>query len=254
MSFIKPFVCLVLTITASYCVRFNKPELRVLRDYMKDIYERNPTDSHDKKWFSSSDDSYGYVAYDASRNNIVVALRGTATQKNMLNNFKLQLSPYQGCRYCKVHEGFFKTYSSSKKFIMDAVQRFHAEHPSATLYVTGYSLGSVQATYCAVDLHNAGLRPNLLTFGSPRPGNKEFANYTNHLLLHELNYRVTYANDAVTAMPLKSLRYQHVGTDVNFKLNRVDYTIELPLFSDKTYRFRPYNLFDHMRSNYEKLN
>jgi len=250
----KVFVCLALAITACHCIRFNKPEMRVVRDYMKDIYEKKPTDTRDKKWFSTSADSYGYIAYDRSRNNIVVALRGTVTLKNMQHNWKLQLVPYNLCDDCKVHKGFYDTYETSKKFIIDTVQKFYTEHSTANLYVTGYSLGAAQAAYCAVDLYNVGYKPNLLTFGSPRPGNKQFADYTNQLLLNELNYRVTYANDAVAAMPLKSLSYQHVGTDVNFKLNGVDYTIELPLFSDKTYNFRPYNLLDHLRPNYEKLN
>jgi len=249
----KVFVCLALAITACHCIQFNKTEMRVVQEYMKDIYEKNPTDTRDKKWFNTNTDSYGYVAYDRYRNNIAVAFRGTVTPKNVENIWKLKQVPYLRCNGCTVHEGFFETYESSKQFVIDTVQKFYSEHPTANLYVTGFSLGGGQAVLCAVDLYNVGFKPNLLTFGSPRPGNKQFADYTNHLLLGVLNFRVTYASDAVAVLPLKLLGYKQVGTNVNFKRNGVDYTIERP-FSDKVYNFRPYNLIDHNKQKYLSLN
>ena len=59
--------------------------------------------------------------------------------------------------------------------------------------VLGHSLGGALAYVCAVDIHLATKNPNIrvLTIGSPRPGNKDFANYFNNkgLLLAE------YPND-----------------------------------------------------------
>ena len=252
---------LVLIAVFLFCVygdddlNFDRNEFRIMRDYMDQIYEGNPQNSTDWKWFHTDKHAYGYVAYDSARDHIMIAFRGTMTTINMFQNIKFNLIPYSICdslNACKVHKGFVETYKTAKKYIFKNFKIFRNLHPNAKIYVTGYSLGAAQAGLCALELSLLGHQVNLMTFGSPRIGNKEFASFANNNLKGE-NYRVTFENDAVTALPIKAFGYHHIGTEVNFnKKNEIK--MELPKYSDKTFHFRPYNLIDHLRTNYIGIN
>ena len=104
---------------------------------------------------------------------------------NMQQNWKLDLIPYPKCgalSTCKVHKGFVETYNSAKQFVFEQVKKFKTQYPRSKIYVTGYSLGAAQAVYCALELNLAGYDTDLLTFGSPRPGNKAFADFVNQYM------------------------------------------------------------------------
>ncbi len=80
-----------------------------------------------------------------------------------------------------LHAGFYVSYNNSmlEPNITAAVRKMHAEHPNAPLYAIGHSMGAALATICAMDVKfKVGLRDvRLYTFGSPRVGNLEFANF-----------------------------------------------------------------------------
>ena len=82
------------------------------------------------------------------------------------------------------------------------------EQGSLPLYITGHSLGAAMATLAA-----SRLAPNkvqaLVTFGSPRVGNRRFV--ANLFVDH---YRVINNNDAVTKVPLWIMGYRHHGRPV----------------------------------------
>ena len=221
---------------------------------MNRIYGKNQHNSTDTKWFHTHKHAYGYVAYDRARNIIIIAFGGTKSLINMQQNIKLDLIPYAPCFdmiLCKFHKGFLETYMTAKEYIFKNFKIFQSLHPNAKIYVTGFSLGAPQVDLCAIELSLLGHRENLMTFGSPRVGNKEFASFANNNL-KDANYRVTVANDAVTAMPIKAFGYHHIGTEVNFNQNS-KYKIEEPKYSDKTFSFRPYHILDHFWVNYNKL-
>ncbi|XP_066913172.1 uncharacterized protein [Clytia hemisphaerica] len=137
-------------------------------------------------------------------------------------------------------------YQSSRKFIFEQVKRYKQRYRNAKIYVTGYSLGAAQAVYCALELNLAGYDTYLLTFGSPRPGNKAFADFVNRHLGSK-NYRITYGKDLVAHFP-SAERYHHVGIEVNFGKGG-GYAIRAQFSDDKKH-----TAYDHSRSNYENLN
>eukprot|EP00111_Clytia_hemisphaerica_P006828 TCONS_00019733-protein len=229
---------------------FTSQNFRMVLNYMKDLDNSKPLYVDYVKTFKTHQHSIGYVGYDSKHKNIVVAFAGSQTLLNWLNNLNLQLVPYSVCSKCQVHPGFMRTYTSAKKMIFEQVKMLDAKYPGSKIYVTGYSLGAAQAVYCALELNLAGYDTDLLTFASPRPGNKAFADFVNKNLGRN-NYRVTYAADTINVIPGKPYGYYHVGTEVNFK-RWGGYQVVLPRFSDK-YHPRPYNIFDHFPSNYKKL-
>ena len=113
-----------------------------------------------------------------------VSFRGTVISDsdwaNSLVDFAFRLVPYAGCRGCRVHEGFLAAYTALAPAVLVGVQSAlplsaagaMSEKP---LLVTGHSLGGAMATIAAFELALLGYNVRLITFGSPRVGNAEFA-------------------------------------------------------------------------------
>lgn len=74
-----------------------------------------------------------------------------------------------------------------------------------TVYVTGHSLGAAMATIAASRIQSKVTA--LVTFGSPRAGDREFVNS-----LAVTHYRVQNNCDDVTKVPFKLMGFTHHGT------------------------------------------
>lgn len=115
-----------------------------------------------------------------------------------------------------VHSGFLSAYDSVRGPVLGLVDAALAgEDPQTwTVLLTGHSLGGALATLCAFDLSHRswGSRacPHLqmYNYGSPRVGNKAFAEAYNEQVPN--TWRIVNGNDAVTAVP-RLLGYCHVG-------------------------------------------
>jgi triacylglycerol lipase len=77
-----------------------------------------------------------------------------------------------------------------------AVQKLKQESPGADVVCTGHCLGGVLAQLTAMALCREGkITPKLVTFGTPRFGDTQFAQLANKLLPEAL--RVVYNQDEV---------------------------------------------------------
>jgi triacylglycerol lipase len=74
-----------------------------------------------------------------------------------------------------------------------------------SLYVTGHSLGAAMATIASGRMQSKVLA--LVTFGSPRVGNKEYVK-----CLTVTHYRVQNNCDDVTKVPFRAMGFDHHGT------------------------------------------
>jgi len=114
-----------------------------------------------------------------------------------------------------VHISFYADYLSVKNKVLAAVQNLVSIYPTARVVVTGHSLGAAMATYGAIDLSLLGYGIYFYTYGSPRPGNDNFAIYFNSMITLA-NMRSVYIDDPVPALPPHSIWFRHVGTKVHF--------------------------------------
>ncbi|XP_046858557.1 lipase-like [Xenia sp. Carnegie-2017] len=180
-----------------------------------------------------------------TQNVIVVSFQGSDSLQDWFRNIQTLKKSYSGCQDCKIHSGFLKSYSPLKDEMLRKVNTLYQEHPKKIL-VTGHSLGGAMATLAAVDLVNAGYPVNLITFGAPRVGNKEFAQYVDRIV-KGINLRVTYKNDIVTVIPNKG--YRHAGQELHcIDHNKFHY---YPANVDLLHARR--NLLDHRMKNYLHL-
>lgn len=181
-----------------------KKQLAVFANIAAITYE-NPKDSTAKfkalgytiARFFNYKGAQAYLLFD--ENGYVLSFRGT--EVNEKSDVLADITSGKNIEACggKVHVGFKieinKIWSSIEKELM------HIDK----LYVTGHSLGAAMATIAASRMQSKVTA--LITFGSPRAGNKEFVRS-----LTVTHYRVQNNCDAVTKVPFKLLGFDHHGT------------------------------------------
>nr|CAG8513948.1 8900_t:CDS:2 [Entrophospora candida] len=163
-------------------------------------------------------DTQVFIAKDSTSKQLIISYRGTVKSsfRNILTDGSLVLRPYPPAPNAKVHTGFFKAFLESIKDVTEEVTNFMETNPDFKVVVTGHSLGGAIATLTALDLvqNNKKLvsEENLFifTYGSPRIGNQEFANFVDNQL--KLN-RIVNFEDAVPRLPPKFLDYKHSGSE-----------------------------------------
>ena len=171
-------------------------------------------------------DSYrvrGFAGYDPVRDRVVLSFRATSNAINWIENLDFQLVNYtthpQCGAGCKVHKGFYETYSFMALTLMPAVKAMLLAHPGAGLMVTGHSLGAAQAQLALVDVlmtddaEGAGRRAvTAINFGCPRVGNPAFADWGEAMINASpavAMYRIVHADDPVPMVPFTSMGFQH---------------------------------------------
>jgi predicted lipase len=158
---------------------------------------------------------FGLVGRNLATRTAFVAIRGTQTQKEWLQNLDLDATAYRPVSgFGDVHMGWMGLYESMRANLAANLPAACAgcEH----LIVTGHSLGAALAVLAAPDIaKNVPVpEPELTTFGGPRPGLYDFAVPFN--LLIDRCYRVVNLFDIVPHLPLAlpGLPYTHVGVQI----------------------------------------
>lgn len=176
------------------------------------------------------DDVHGLLAYvgvDDGSAQVVVALRGSATQQEKLMRRPAEPVLYDirsGCGLeCRVHAGFQKSYLAIRRSIRAAVVRSLKVHPGYNVLVTGHSFGAAVAQVAAIDVQAHVNRVffvsrpivSLYTFGMPRVGNRAFAVWAAGMLSRGSHFRITSRHDPVPRMLSGgSAAFQHVPYEV----------------------------------------
>ena len=104
-----------------------------------------------------------------------------------------------------MHRGFYTSFLDVEPQLIAAVKPLLAKYPTASLLVTGHSLGAALATFAAVDIKeqlNPSHKIYFYTFGSPRTGNQAFSDHIMSLYPSGEYYRVVHAQDIVPHLPM----------------------------------------------------
>ena len=227
---------------------YNAAKIKKLDTKLKDeIIVRN-----DEKNLSAT------IGYDDELDSIIVSVRGTVflsetfipNVSNLFIDLNLSSINVDICSDCKVHSGFYESYKLLKSNILEAIKILKSKYNREIIF-TGHSLGAAISTILATEFIEKE-NCSLVTFGSPRVGNVNFANYIN-LNLKGLNFRVTYRQDPVTKAPPKKEdgNFYHIGVQV-FLESEDKYTISKDGFIDTANNvYIPIHIMDH--TGYWKL-
>jgi triacylglycerol lipase len=143
----------------------------------------------------------------------VLAFRGTQSDnlRDWMTDAKILLVP--GCSG-KVHAGFLEGVNWIWTDLLRELPRFRQNNQR--LFVTGHSLGAALATVATAKLQEAKQPVDgLYTFGSPRVGDKKFADAFDQVF-GQRAFRLVNNNDVVTRVAPRAMNYSHVSRCLYF--------------------------------------
>ncbi|ETO06965.1 hypothetical protein RFI_30425 [Reticulomyxa filosa] len=82
-----------------------------------------------------------------------------------------------------------------------------------------YKTGAALAAHCAIDFFDQkAIQPMFVyTYGQPRVGNQQFANYYNSNI--KIHYRVTHRKDPVPHVPTEDMGFYHMMEEIFYPKN-----------------------------------
>jgi hypothetical protein len=105
-----------------------------------------------------------------------------------------------------IHRGFVTEYARFRNTILNIAARTE----SKKFIVSGHSLGSALAALTALDLSsNYKYDVSVVTFGSPRVGNKDYRQVMEKYVPD--NYRIYFPDDPIVSIPGLLFEYEHAG-------------------------------------------
>ncbi|KAG9296472.1 hypothetical protein G9A89_015064 [Geosiphon pyriformis] len=134
-------------------------------------------------------------------NSVLIIFSGNEDDLTEFIQEKTGLTDYKSCPGAKVNQGFYEEFFPARIYIVSKILAFIRSDNIIPIFI-GHSLGGVYAILAALALHED--LPNMLdinvyTYGIPRIGNKEFAQYADSRLKIS---RATYFNDDVPTKPV----------------------------------------------------
>jgi len=140
---------------------------------------------------------------------------GTDWKYNSQTNFDIKEEPFPMCENnSTVHRGFKRHYESLEKIMTTAVLDLNKKYPNASVVVTGHSLGGAIATLALRQLETIlplNVNITLISFGSPKVGDKAFVDCFNQL--RSPAFRFVRKGDIITEIPI--LECVHCGEEKN---------------------------------------
>jgi len=126
-----------------------------------------------------------YFAIDDTRQEIVLSFRGAWNLPNVLLAIDFTMTELVPNSDIQVETGFFKIVMSLYHNVAEELKKLTDEYPGYKVIITGHSIGGAQAALTLFLFNFEGIFPyisfELYTYGAPRIGNREFADYFNSL-------------------------------------------------------------------------
>ncbi|KAB8256132.1 triacylglycerol lipase B [Aspergillus pseudonomiae] len=162
---------------------------------------------------SRAGDVRGFVALDRTNRLLVISFRGTRSVKTWISNLKIsQVDISFLCEGCAVHTGYWQSWRSVATAVMNELLDFAGRNPDYSIVITGHSAGAAIGTLAAMELRKAGWFIDLYAYGSPRVGNRAFAEFLTGQE-HGSSFRITHSTDMVPQFPPRILGYSHFSPE-----------------------------------------
>lgn len=160
---------------------------------------------------------FGCIYYSEVDNTLVVSFRGTYDIIDIIRDFEFDADAYKCIPdYGSVHTGFQHIYFALRDSIIGAIKISGASTlDKVRCILTGHSLGGALSVLAAPDLyyqHILPTPPEVVTFGAPRTGKKDFVDKFNHDIVNCIQIVNTW--DFITRIPPLFNGYTHVGETV----------------------------------------
>lgn len=165
------------------------------------------------------------VGFDKKYNSIFVGFKGSTNIINWLNNIRIvKTNPYDQYPEAAVEKGFYNMYRKLDSLIYPRIIDLSIRHNNSNIMVTGHSLGAALATLFTFDIMYDNVYEDfnihsLITFGSPRVGNKQFSD----LIKNITSFRVTHYYDMVAHIPFEFLDYLHISQEIWYNEPNTEY-------------------------------
>ncbi len=161
-------------------------------------------------------DTLVYIIF-YNENNLYIVFKGTTSFKEVLSDIDfIQIDDSYNIPG-KMHRGFHNLIL--KNNVIESIQETLEElHGSRKIIITGHSLGAALATVFYAYISNTIEDVELITFGSPRVGDREFSEKIK-------STRFVHGNDIITKLPI--FYYKH-----SEKIIRLGNSYSYNIFSD----------------------
>jgi len=165
-----------------------------------------------------------FVGHWPQQNAVVVAHQGTnpSQLKSVLTDVEVPRGPLNPALFPGVpgnvaaHKGFSEQHATASTQIFAEVKRLIAQKGAKQVITVGHSLGGALAILSALSIRlqlPANIAVTSTTFGAPRVGNKEFANFFDSKI-SSLS-RVNNKNDIVPIIPGRHLGFVHPKGEIH---------------------------------------
>ncbi|KAJ1918618.1 hypothetical protein H4219_002491 [Mycoemilia scoparia] len=173
-------------------------------------------------WNDQNPSTKGYIAKNDARRVILIAFEGSDTAESWLDNLQVELVRFPlrstgSATWGRAHEGFSEAASLPYSEYKDQFVALANENPGYDVLVTGHSRGAAIGQLFVALLANEypELKPrlNMITFGQPRVGNEDLAQYINRQGI-KTALRVVDQSDIVPHLPPEFLGYRHPNREL----------------------------------------
>lgn len=157
---------------------------------------------------------------------LYIVIRGITCPKDWVSAFQyshgtwFSNSPNEQISYFDdkkilVHEGFMGLYKNFRKSFLSTIKKLKPKFKQ--IFLTGHSLGAAISSLIALDLYNNGYDVTTYVFGTPKVGNKEFADaigkssFFNVMNTSDETCNIPLSVSFNTDEPKNPFFYQHCG-------------------------------------------
>lgn len=135
----------------------------------------------------NSTDTQAALWKSASTREYIIGIPGTAGLQDIFTDLELALVVYDSpdvccIGSCKVHAGFLNAWNSLAPAVIEGLTIALNANPGYTTVISGHSLGAGIAALAFASLKGGPFSvTGLFTYGQPRTGNQEFADYLDRI-------------------------------------------------------------------------